>query len=55
MPVVARGDVDNQAGCHIVLQNHHSQSERPDPTANSSRGYLRPLSMHILHEVKPNS
>ena len=35
MPVVARGDVDNQAGCHIVLQNHQLQSERPDPTANS--------------------
>ena len=33
MPVVARGDVDNQAGSHKELQNHQSQSERPDPTA----------------------
>jgi hypothetical protein len=47
MPVVARGDVDNQAGCHKELRAvnlTYEASARIRPP-NSLRGYLQPPSM----------
>ena len=58
MPVVARGDVDNQAGCHKELESHkpqHESSARIRPPNSSARLSPAALVEHILHEVERNS